>query len=107
MRRATALVYPSLFEGFGLPPLEAMAQGTPVVASNVSAMPEVLGDAAILVDPTSVDDIASALVRVATEPGLRDQLVGQGALNARAAIQPTRPARRHSSLFVTRSEHAA
>jgi glycosyltransferase involved in cell wall biosynthesis len=59
--RAALFVYPSLYEGFGLPPLEAMACGCPVVASNVTAMPEVLGDAALLVDPASARDLAAAI----------------------------------------------
>lgn len=62
--RAALFVYPSLYEGFGLPPLEAMACGCPVIASNVTAMPEVLGDAALLVDPTSDRAIAEAMRRV-------------------------------------------
>jgi glycosyltransferase involved in cell wall biosynthesis len=78
MAAADALVYPSIFEGFGLPPLEAMAVGTPVIASNTSAMPEILGDAALLVDPLDVSAIARALVRVASEPGLRAQLSERG-----------------------------
>lgn len=57
-RRASALVFPSLYEGFGLPPLEAMASGCPVAASNVGAIPEVCGDAAVLFDPDDPDDIA-------------------------------------------------
>ena len=75
---ADALVYPSIFEGFGLPPLEAMAAGTPVIASNTSAMPEILGDAALLVDPFDVAAIARAIVRVATEPLLRARLRERG-----------------------------
>ena len=63
-RAASALVYPSLYEGFGLPPLEAMAQGCPVVAARAGAMPEVLGDAAVFFDPTDVDDLAHALSQV-------------------------------------------
>ncbi len=59
--RAALFIYPSLYEGFGLPPLEAMACGCPVIASNVTAMPEVLGDAALLVDPTSVPAMAEAM----------------------------------------------
>jgi glycosyltransferase involved in cell wall biosynthesis len=63
-RAASVLVYPSLFEGFGLPPLEAMAHGCPVVAARAGAMPEVLGDAAIFFDPADVDDLGSALTLV-------------------------------------------
>ena len=63
-RSASVLVYPSLFEGFGLPPLEAMAHGCPVVAARAGAIPEVVGDAAELFEPTDVDDLAGALARV-------------------------------------------
>ena len=77
-RDTTAFVYPSIFEGFGLPPLEALAAGAPVVASRTSAMPEVLGDAAVLVDPLEIDMIANALVRVATDGALRADLRVRG-----------------------------
>jgi glycosyltransferase involved in cell wall biosynthesis len=75
---ALAAVYPSLYEGFGLPPLEAMACGTPVVTSNSTAIPEVTGDAALLVDPTSADAIGSAIVRIAQDSGLRGELSRRG-----------------------------
>ena len=71
---AEALVYPSLYEGFGLPVLEAMACGTPVVTSNVSSLPEVVGDAALLVDPRDDDELADAMVRVLQDEALRDRL---------------------------------
>jgi glycosyltransferase involved in cell wall biosynthesis len=75
---ASAFVFPSLNEGFGLPLLEAMARGLPVVTSNVSALPEVAGDAALLVDPTSVEQIAAATTRVLTDRELRERLVAAG-----------------------------
>jgi glycosyltransferase involved in cell wall biosynthesis len=75
---ARALVYPSFAEGFGMPPLEAMACGTPVVASNTTSLPEVLGDAAVLVDPRSLDDVTAAIERVCTDPVLRRSLVERG-----------------------------
>jgi glycosyltransferase involved in cell wall biosynthesis len=75
---ALALVYPSLLEGFGLPVLEAMGAGAPVIASNRSSVPEVAGDAAILVDPEDESSIASALQRVATSPALREDLRARG-----------------------------
>jgi glycosyltransferase involved in cell wall biosynthesis len=64
---AAALVYPSHYEGFGLPPLEAMAHGCPVVSARAGAMPEVLDDAALFFDPTDVDDLGHALARVLTD----------------------------------------
>jgi len=75
---AAALVFPSLNEGFGLPVLEAMARGVPVVTSSLSSLPEVAGDAALLVDPTSVDAIADATTRVLTDAALREHLVEAG-----------------------------
>ncbi len=71
---ATAFVMPSLYEGFGLPPLEAMAAGAPVICSNASALPEVVGDAALLVNPRDAEDIARALTRVLDDAALRDEL---------------------------------
>ena len=76
--RARAFVFPSLYEGFGLPPLEAMANLTPVVTSNLSSLPEVVGDAAILVDPYDVESIADGIRRVVTDEALRRQLVERG-----------------------------
>ena len=73
-RLARAFVFPSLYEGFGLPPLEAMACGTPVVTSNVSSLPEVAGGAALLVDPHDVDSIADGIVRAVTDETLRGGL---------------------------------
>ena len=75
---ALAYVFPSLYEGFGLPVLEAMACHTPVLTSNVSSLPEVAGDAALLVDPHSPDNIATGLVRLASDANLRQTLVAQG-----------------------------
>ena len=81
-RGAEALVFPSLYEGFGLPILEAMACGTPVVTSNVTAMPEVAGDAAVLVDPASVEQIADAIGRVMLDTSLRAELQKKGPARA-------------------------
>jgi glycosyltransferase involved in cell wall biosynthesis len=75
---AEAFVFPSLHEGFGLPPLEAMACGTPVVASSVSALPEVVGDAAWIVNPEHVFDIARGIREVLLEPNLRALLIERG-----------------------------
>lgn len=78
MAETSAVVYPSLYEGFGFPPLEAMAAGTPVVASNASCLPEVLGDAALLVDPYDDAAFAAALEAVLTKPDVRERLVAAG-----------------------------
>ena len=77
-RLAGVFVFPSLYEGFGLPPLEAMASGTPVVTSNVSSLPEVAGDAAVLVDPYSAEAIADGMYRVLTDNDLRSELRRRG-----------------------------
>ncbi len=78
MGAATALVYVSLFEGFGVPVLEAMHAEVPVVTSNVSSLPEVAGDAALLVDPTSVEEIAGAMHRICEDDHLCNKLVANG-----------------------------
>jgi glycosyltransferase involved in cell wall biosynthesis len=75
---ATAFVFPSLYEGFGLPVLEAMACGTPVITSNVSSLPEVAGDAALLVEPGSTEEIAQAMARLVNDMALREELRGRG-----------------------------
>ena len=77
-RLAAVFVFPSLYEGFGLPPLEAMASGTPVITSNVSSLPEVVGDAALVIDPYDPAAITHAMRRVLTEPALRDDLRTRG-----------------------------
>ena len=82
-RLATVFVFPSLYEGFGLPPLEAMASGTPVVTSNVSSLPEVAGDAAVLVDPYDVDSIVDGLRRVVGDRALAADLRRRGLERAR------------------------
>jgi len=80
---ALAFVYPSLYEGFGLPPLEAMACGAPVIASRASSLPEVVGEAGLMVDPLDVEDIAAAMVRVASDPALREAMRSAGRARAR------------------------
>lgn len=82
-RHAQALVFPSLYEGFGLPPLEAMSQGCPVAAAEAASLPEVCGDAALWFDPMSVPAIAAALQRIVHDAPLRARLVAAG--HARAA----------------------
>ena len=82
-RRARIFAFPSLDEGFGMPVLEAMAHGVAVVTSNSSALPEVAGEAALLVNPEDVDDIAAALARLATDEALREDLASRGLERAR------------------------
>jgi glycosyltransferase involved in cell wall biosynthesis len=82
-RLASVFVFPSLYEGFGLPPLEAMASGTPVVVSNVSSLPEVVGDAGMLVDPYDPEAIADGIYRVLTDAPLADTLRRKGLARAR------------------------
>jgi glycosyltransferase involved in cell wall biosynthesis len=79
---AQVFVYPSLYEGFGLPPLEAMACGTPVVSSNSSSLPEVVGSAGLLVDPTDTAALTAALHRVLTDDHLRADLQQRGLAQA-------------------------
>ena len=71
---AEAFVYPSLYEGFGLPPLEAMASGVPVITSSITSLPEVVGDAAIKVDPYSVEDIKNAMRRIVNDKELGENM---------------------------------
>ncbi len=78
LRHAEALVFCTLFEGFGIPALEAFASGTPVITSNTTSMPEVVGDAALTVDPMSTEQIANAMTQIATDKDLRDGLVKKG-----------------------------
>ncbi len=80
---AALFVFPSLHEGFGLPLLEAMACGVPVVTSNISSMPEVAGDAAVLVDPRDADGLAAAIARLLRDGALRDRLREAGIARAR------------------------
>jgi glycosyltransferase involved in cell wall biosynthesis len=82
-RLASVFVFPSLYEGFGLPPLAAMASGTPVVTSNVSSLPEVAGDAAVLVDPYDAESIVDGVRRVLTDDTLAADMRRKGLLRAR------------------------
>jgi len=81
-QQATVFVFPSLYEGFGLPVLEAMGCGCPVICSNVSSLPEVAGDAAVLVDPKDSDQLAAALSRVLESPALQGELKARGLARA-------------------------
>ena len=76
------LIYPSFYEGFGLPPLEAMACGTPVIASNVTSLPEICGDSAILVDPSNIDSISYSIENILNDPILKDNLIKKGLLKS-------------------------
>jgi glycosyltransferase involved in cell wall biosynthesis len=78
---AVAFLFPSLYEGFGIPVLEAQACGCPVITSTTSSLPEVAGDAALLVDPQDTAAIANAIQRIATEPELCDELIERGFAN--------------------------
>jgi alpha-1,3-rhamnosyl/mannosyltransferase len=81
-RGAAALAYPSYYEGFGLPAAQAMAAGVPVIASNRSCLPEVVGDAGLLVDPSSVEELCEAMERVITRPALARELAAAGRTRA-------------------------
>jgi glycosyltransferase involved in cell wall biosynthesis len=82
IRGARAVVFPSLYEGFGLPVLEAMVLGTPVVTSRESSLPEIAGDAALLVDPYNADDIARAITVIVNDADLRAELSRRGRVQA-------------------------
>jgi alpha-1,3-rhamnosyl/mannosyltransferase len=81
---ATVFAYPSLYEGFGFPVAQAMAAGTPVITSNVSSLPEITGDAAVLIDPRSVGELRDGLNRLLLSPSLRGELAGRGRVRADA-----------------------
>jgi glycosyltransferase involved in cell wall biosynthesis len=102
---AAAFVFPSRYEGFGLPPLEAMACGTPVVTSNVSSLPEVVGDAAILVKPENVFDIARGIREVLTDEALRAELIRRGYEQA-ARFSWERTARQVLDIYVESADVA-
>ncbi len=80
---ARVFVYPSFFEGFGFPPLEAQACGCPTVAADRTSLPEILGDSALLVNPWKVEDLAGAIKKAATDERERKRLIKNGLENAR------------------------
>ena len=94
-RLAQVFVFPSLYEGFGLPPLEAMANGTPVITSNVSSLPEVVGDAALMIDPNDAPGLADAMHRVLSDDALRADLVRRGLARVTAFSWERSVARTH------------
>jgi glycosyltransferase involved in cell wall biosynthesis len=97
-RRADLLVFPSLFEGFGIPLVEAMTAGCPVVAARASSIPEVTGDAAELFDPASPHALAAAIARVANDEAWRDTLRARGFKRAQE-FSATRMAAGHRAVF--------
>jgi glycosyltransferase involved in cell wall biosynthesis len=98
LAKAEALVFPSLYEGFGLPVLEAMAAGVPVICSRVTAIPEVAGDAAVYFDPRDVEDMASKLALVAHDRALREDLAARGRIRA-ASFSWERAARETRAIY--------
>ncbi|MDP1883792.1 MAG: glycosyltransferase family 1 protein [Candidatus Moranbacteria bacterium] len=83
MNLASLFVYPSVFEGFGFPPLEAMACGVPVITSNNSSLPEIVGNGGIMIDPHKPDELCRAMKEVIMDKGLRDDLVAKGFVQAK------------------------
>ncbi|HSW46436.1 MAG TPA: glycosyltransferase family 1 protein [Phycisphaerae bacterium] len=95
---ARALVWPTLYEGFGLPPLECMACGTPVITSQLASLPEVVGNAGLLVDPRNVRELADAMNRILDDPGLGERLRSEG-LDRASRFTWQRCARAHADVY--------
>ena len=95
---ATLFVFPSLYEGFGLPPLEAVACGCPVVVSNVSALPEICGDAAYYINPYNIDSIAEGIRKLLDDKDLRGELIKKGLERAKT-FSWDKSAREHLEVF--------
>jgi glycosyltransferase involved in cell wall biosynthesis len=96
---ARGLVFPSLYEGFGMPPVEAMAAGVPVACSNTTSLPEVVGDAALTFDPRVPGEIARAMVALSTDEAARARLIAAGRRRAGELTHPERTARAYWALF--------
>jgi glycosyltransferase involved in cell wall biosynthesis len=105
VRGAKAVLFPSLYEGFGLPVLEAMQLGTPVLTSTSSSLPEVAGDAAVLVDPYDGGEMTAAIRSLDTDTELRDSLAGAGQQQARR-FAPARYADRLAMLYDVATQDA-
>jgi glycosyltransferase involved in cell wall biosynthesis len=100
LRSAFAMIFPSLYEGFGMPVLEAMAAGVPVLCSDVSSLPEVGGDAVLYFDPRRPHQIVECLERLSNDPGLRKQQIAQGLQRSRLFLDPDQMALRYANVFV-------
>jgi hypothetical protein len=96
---ATAMIFPSLYEGFGMPVLEAMAAGVPVLASNLTSVPEIAGGAALLFDPRRPSEIADAIARIEGEPALRAELIAKGRERVRNFPGPGRMSAGYLAVF--------
>jgi len=99
MQTALAVIFPSLYEGFGMPVLEAMACGTPVLCSNVTSLPEVAGDAALFYDPRKPTEIADAIGRIVDDPALAEDLAKRGYQRVAAFSDPSEMARQYLRVF--------
>ena len=96
--QASLFIYPSIYEGFGIPPLEAMACGTPVIVSNASTLPEVCADAAYYIDPLDVKSITQSMVKVLGDTALQKELTLQGLIRAKE-FHWEKSAREHQTVF--------